>query len=165
MRRHGKLGLVILSTLLAGAVGLGTALGSTTTSVQDNGFACLADSRNPSAPMWRNGAGLQNTGSSAMGIYCPMTMASGDSYVPGSHQVISAEVFYTGSAPTSCTLRFRSTTGSVMISPTLVAGTSATAGVPVRKLASLFKTSFLSPALGLRCSLHTGFVPDVTGGI
>ena len=61
------------------------------------------------------------------------------------------------------------------MSPTLIAGTSATAGVPVRKLGSLFKTNALSPALGLRCTLpagsvltgiiHTGNVPDVTGGI
>lgn len=173
-RRRTKVAMTSAAVAVFAAVGFETAFGSMT-SIQDNGTACLADYRNPTASMWRNSAGLENTGAGSMGVYCPLTRASGDSYSAGSGSLNSLEVFYTGDAPTNCDVRYRSTTGAITMSPPLVAGTSATApGVPVMKLTSSFGGAGLSPALGLRCDLpslttlvgiiHTDDVPNVTGG-
>jgi len=146
--------------------------------VQDNGWACLADASNPSASMWRNNSGLQNTGSNPMNIYCPINRTSSDSRSQqGTGSISRIQVYAKGDVPTNCKLTCRSqTTGGVTSSATFVLSTGQwfdPLGTPPQLLVGSM-TPACAGALGVSCSLpslstmlgflHQDEVPPVDDG-
>lgn len=145
---------------------------------QDNGFACLADASNPSGSMWRNGDGIQNTGSNPLNVYCPLSRTSSDSRTQqGSYAIDRLQVYSSGDVPT-CKLTCRSQfTGSVTSSSNTFMGTAQwmdpTFPPQLPILGSW--TPACAGALGASCSLpslttlqgflHQDEIPPVDNGI
>jgi hypothetical protein len=145
--------------LVAVAVGLvsqgaGEALAQTSdTGIQNNGVECVPESGNANAFSWLNQDGYQNTGGSAISVFCPLTEPSYDSYA-ANLVLFSLEIHYRDSAPTNCKVVYRASTGSLTFSSSMVSGTSATSGTPVVKLSGAFRIgSSTNAAVGVQCSL------------
>jgi hypothetical protein len=154
----------------------------TITAVQDNGLACLADASNQGTVfMWRNGSGLQNTGTNPLSIYCPLSRPSSDSRTQqGALSVGNSEVYWRGDPPTNCKLSCRDQ---------FTASVSYSAGFSMRQTSFVDHLNSNRPevphisswqrtcsgALGLDCSLpslttmlgiiHEESVPPVDLGI
>jgi hypothetical protein len=137
-------------------IGSGTV--ATTAPVQDSGFACLADSLNPTADFYRQ-SGLQNNGINPFSVYCPLSRTSSDSRDDqGSTRVDRIELYSTGAAP-NCKLSCRAqATGAVTYSSEFVPLPSAWVGDPafpptILRGSSSGTSNLCRGALGVSCSM------------
>jgi len=144
---------------------------------QDSGFACLADASNPTGSMWRNGGGIQNSGSTPLNVYCPLSRTSSDSRTQqGTFSIDRVQVYSSGDTPT-CKLTCRSQfTGSVTSSSNTIMGAGLWMDPTFPpQLPILVNWTPCAGALGASCSLpslttllgflHQDEIPPVDNGI
>lgn len=152
----------------------------TKTGIQTNGAECVAESSADSASTVRSSLGFKNNQSYNITVHCPIAPPSHDSYQPGllTYSIHDVELFYSGSAPQSCFVMFRNSTGSLYYSSTMTSGASASTGTTVMKLNGSFavvSNGGITVSEGIVCSLPGSSrilgttamhdITDITGGI
>lgn len=155
--------IVSQSTLVVAGLGIAMSVSTdaysqteppTQTAIQNNGTQCVL--LPGYSGLWWDWQGVRNLTSDYIAISCPLTQPSGDT-VTVANKISDIEVHYGGDTP-GCYLSVKDWVNGYYFSPDLAAGTSATSGTPVLKLAGSYAMGGTGGAFSivLQCVLPPG---------